>query len=55
MLGIFKNWEEYVAYYLFEDLQMDKILTKSDRKAIINGEDFAKVYQRREELIERSV
>lgn len=55
MLGIFKNWEEYVAYYLFEDLQMDKILTKSDRKAIINGEDFAKVYQRREALIEQSV
>jgi len=55
MLGIFKSWEEYVAYYLFEDLQMDKILTKSDRKAIINGEDFAKVYRRREELIERSV
>ena len=55
MLGIFKNWEEYVAYYLFEDLQMDKILTKSDRKAIINGADFAKVYQRREALIEQSV
>ena len=55
MLGIFKSWEEYVAYYLFEDLQMDKILTKSDRKAIINGEDFAKVYQRREALIEQSV
>lgn len=55
MLGVFKSWEEYVAYYLFEDLQMDKILTKSDRKAIINGEDFAKVYQRREALIEASV
>ena len=55
MLGIFKSWEEYVAYYLFEDLQMDKILTKSDRKAIINGADFEKVYRRREELIEQSV
>jgi hypothetical protein len=55
MLGIFKSWEEYVAYYLFEDLQMDKILTKSDRKAIINGADFEKVYRRREALIEQSV
>ena len=55
MLGIFKSWEEYVAYYLFEDLQMDKILTKSDRKRIINGEDFEKVFRQREELIERSV
>ena len=55
MLGIFKSWEEYVAYYLFEDLQMDKILTKSDCKAIINGADFEKVYKRREELIERTV
>ena len=25
MLGIFKSWEEYVAYYLFEDLQMDNV------------------------------
>ena len=55
MLGIFKSWEEYVAYYLFEDLQMDKILTKSDRKRIINGEDFEKVFRQREELIDRSV
>ena len=55
MLGVFKSWEEYVAYYLFEDLQMDKILTKSDRKRIINGEDFEKVFRQREELIERSV
>ena len=55
MLGIFKNWEEYVAYYLFEDLQMDKILTKSDRKRIINGEDFEKVFRQRESLIEKSV
>ena len=55
MLGIFKNWEEYVAYYLFEDLQMDKILTKSDRKRIINGEDFEKVFRQREELIANSV
>ena len=55
MLGVFKSWEEYVAYYLFEDLQMDKILTKSDRKRIIGGEDFEKVFRQREELIERSV
>ena len=55
MLGIFKSWEEYVAYYLFEDLQMDKILTKSDRKRIINGEDFEKVFRQREALIEASV
>ena len=55
MLGIFKNWEEYVAYHLFEDLQMDKILTKSDRKRIINGEDFEKVFRQREELIANSV
>lgn len=55
MLGVFKNWDEYVAYYLFEDLQMDKILTKSDRRAILQGQDFEKIYRRREELIERSV
>ena len=55
MLGVFKSWEEYVAYYLFEDLQMDKILTKSDRKRIINGEDFEKVFRQREALIEASV
>lgn len=55
MLGIFKSWEEYVAYYLFEDLQMDKILTKSDRKAIINGADFEKVFRQREKLIANSV
>lgn len=54
-LGVFKSWEEYVAYYLFEDLQFDKILTKSDRKRIINGEDFEKVFRQREEIIERSV
>lgn len=55
MLGVFKSWEEYVAYYLFEDLQMDKILTKSDRKRILKGEDFEKVFRQREALIEQSV
>jgi len=55
MMGVFKTWEEYVAYYLFEDLQMHKILTKSDRNAIMKGGDFEKIYRRREELIERSV
>ena len=55
MLGVFKNWDEYVAYYLFEDLQMDKILTKSDRRAILNGGDFEKIFRQREEIIERSV
>ena len=54
-LGVFKSWEEYVAYYLFEDLQFDKILTKSDRKRIVNGEDFEKVFKQREEIIEQSV
>jgi len=54
-LGVFKNWEEYVAYYLFEDLQFDKILTNSDRKRILNGEDFEKIFRQREEIIERSV
>ena len=55
MMGVFKTWEEYVAYYLFEDLQMNKILTKSDRRAIMKGEDFEKIYRQREEIIERSV
>jgi len=55
MMGVFKTWEEYVAYYLFEDLQMHKILTADDRKEIMKGEDFEKIFRQREEIIERSV
>lgn len=55
MMGVFKTWEEYVAYYLFEDLQMHKILTADDRKKIMKGGDFEKIFRQREEIIERSV
>ena len=62
MFGAFKDWEQYVLYFLSEELQITKILTFDDKQKILgmgkyknDPQDFEKVFRQREEIIEQSV